>query len=101
MEDTTPAGKPIVDREKVRSLTLVMRARHTHILVQTAPFLIRTFVKIGAYHRLAQFEDGPLPLADEQPVYTWCVLDTTRVPLSPSVSSATSDTMLQERRHAP
>ncbi|KAI0722579.1 Sin3 associated polypeptide p18-domain-containing protein [Earliella scabrosa] len=53
MEDTTPAGKPIVDREK------------------TAPFLIRTFVKIGAYHRLAQFEDGPLPLADEQPVYTW------------------------------
>ncbi|KAI0751150.1 Sin3 associated polypeptide p18-domain-containing protein [Daedaleopsis nitida] len=53
MQDTTPAGKPIVDREK------------------TAPFLIRTFVKVGAYHRLAQFEEGPLPLADEQEVYTW------------------------------
>ncbi|TFK94918.1 hypothetical protein K466DRAFT_475324 [Polyporus arcularius HHB13444] len=53
MEDTTPAGKPIVDREK------------------TAPFLIRAFVKIGAYHRLNQFEDGPLPIADEQQIYTW------------------------------
>ncbi|KAI0692188.1 Sin3 associated polypeptide p18-domain-containing protein [Cerioporus squamosus] len=53
MEDSTPAGKPIVDREK------------------TAPFLIRTFVKIGTYHRLNQFEDGPLPLADEQQIYTW------------------------------
>ncbi|KAI0371447.1 hypothetical protein BV20DRAFT_1043152 [Pilatotrama ljubarskyi] len=53
MEDTTPAGKPIVDREK------------------TAPFLIRTFIKIGSFHRLQQFEDGPLPLADEQQIYTW------------------------------
>ncbi|KAI1791101.1 histone deacetylase complex protein [Ganoderma leucocontextum] len=53
MEDTTSSGKPIVDREK------------------TSPFLIRTFVKIGNYHRLAQFEDGPLPLSDEQQVYTW------------------------------
>ncbi|KAI0650907.1 Sin3 associated polypeptide p18-domain-containing protein [Trametes meyenii] len=53
MEDTTPAGKPIVDREK------------------TAPFLIRTFIKIGTFHRLQQFEDGPLPLADEQAIYTW------------------------------
>ncbi|RPD67450.1 hypothetical protein L226DRAFT_453648 [Lentinus tigrinus ALCF2SS1-7] len=53
MEDTTPAGKPIVDREK------------------TAPFLIRTFVKIGTYHRLNQFQDGPLPVADEQQIYTW------------------------------
>ncbi|KAL7282763.1 hypothetical protein ACG7TL_004238 [Trametes sanguinea] len=53
MEDTTPAGKPIVDREK------------------TAPFLIRTFIKIGTFHRLQQFEDGPLPLADEQQIYTW------------------------------
>ncbi|KAI8989882.1 Sin3 associated polypeptide p18-domain-containing protein [Trametes punicea] len=53
MEDTTPAGRPIVDREK------------------TAPFLIRTFIKIGTFHRLQQFEDGPLPIADEQQIYTW------------------------------
>ncbi|EJF62173.1 hypothetical protein DICSQDRAFT_104430 [Dichomitus squalens LYAD-421 SS1] len=53
MEETTASGRPTVDREK------------------TAPFLIRTFVKIGTYHRLAQFEDGPLPLADEQQIYTW------------------------------
>ncbi|KAI0355474.1 hypothetical protein OH77DRAFT_1454826 [Trametes cingulata] len=53
MEDTTPAGAPIVEREK------------------TAPFLIRTFIKIGTFHRLQQFQDGPLPLADEQQIYTW------------------------------
>ncbi|KAI0774680.1 Sin3 associated polypeptide p18-domain-containing protein [Trametes elegans] len=53
MENTTPAGKPIVDREK------------------TAPFLIRTFIKIGTFHRLQQFEDGPLPVGDEWPIYTW------------------------------
>ncbi|KAI0787138.1 Sin3 associated polypeptide p18-domain-containing protein [Irpex lacteus] len=53
MEDTTPAGKPIVDREK------------------TAPFLIRAFIKVGAFHRLTQFEDGPLPITDEQQIFTW------------------------------
>ncbi|KAJ8456829.1 hypothetical protein ONZ51_g11894 [Trametes cubensis] len=53
MEDTTAAGKPIVDREK------------------TAPFLIRTFVKVGTFHRLQQFDDGLLPVADEQQIYTW------------------------------
>lgn len=53
MTETTPSGKPIVDREK------------------TAPFLIRTFVKVGTFHRLSQFEDGPLPIADEQQIYTW------------------------------
>ncbi|KAH9939334.1 Sin3 associated polypeptide p18-domain-containing protein [Epithele typhae] len=54
MDDPTPSSaKPTVDREK------------------TAPFLIRTFVKVGAYHRLVQFEDGPLPLSDEQAIYTW------------------------------
>ncbi|KAI0329653.1 hypothetical protein GY45DRAFT_1279472 [Cubamyces sp. BRFM 1775] len=53
MEDTTPAGKPIVDREK------------------TAPFLIRTFVKVGTFHRPQQFEDGLPPLAEEQQIYTW------------------------------
>ncbi|KAI0092124.1 Sin3 associated polypeptide p18-domain-containing protein [Irpex rosettiformis] len=53
MEDTTPAGRPIVDREK------------------TAPFLIRAFIKVGGFHRLTQFEDGPLPTADEQQIFTW------------------------------
>ncbi|KAK7029378.1 hypothetical protein VNI00_014632 [Paramarasmius palmivorus] len=51
--DTTPAGQPIVAREK------------------TAPFLIRTFVKIGGFHRLSLFEDGTLPTTDEQQLFTW------------------------------
>ncbi|EEB94277.1 hypothetical protein MPER_06931 [Moniliophthora perniciosa FA553] len=51
--DTTPAGQPIVSREK------------------TAPFLIRTFVKIGGFHRLSLFEDGTLPTTDEQQLFTW------------------------------
>ncbi|EMD40331.1 hypothetical protein CERSUDRAFT_62335 [Gelatoporia subvermispora B] len=53
MEETTPAGRPIVDREK------------------TAPFLIRTFIKIGSFHRLTQFDDGSVPIADEQQIFTW------------------------------
>ncbi|KAA1479173.1 hypothetical protein DENSPDRAFT_810109 [Dentipellis sp. KUC8613] len=55
MAVSTPAGMPIIDREK------------------TAPFLIRAFVKVGGHHRLAQFQDGPqaLPIADEQQIYTW------------------------------
>ncbi|KAK7695789.1 hypothetical protein QCA50_000426 [Cerrena zonata] len=53
MSETNAAGKPIVDREK------------------TAPFLIRTFVKVGTFHRLTQFEDGPLPISEEQQIYTW------------------------------
>ncbi|THH14131.1 hypothetical protein EW146_g6172 [Bondarzewia mesenterica] len=53
MESTTPAGQPIVDRQK------------------TVPFLIRAFIKVGAFHRLNQFEDGPLPIADEQQIFTW------------------------------
>ncbi|PCH40755.1 hypothetical protein WOLCODRAFT_136972 [Wolfiporia cocos MD-104 SS10] len=53
MEETTAAGRPIVDREK------------------TAPFLIRTFIKIGSFHRPTQFEEGPLPLNDEQQIFTW------------------------------
>ena len=72
MEDTTPAGKPIVDREKVR-LSSQFRSCARITVLQTAPFLIRTFVKIGTYHRLQQFEDGPLPLGDEQQIYTWYV----------------------------
>ncbi|KAH9939963.1 histone deacetylase complex protein [Amylocystis lapponica] len=53
MEDTTASGRPLVDREK------------------TAPFLIRTFIKIGSFHRVAQFEEGPLPISDEQQIFTW------------------------------
>ncbi|TFK46917.1 hypothetical protein OE88DRAFT_838599 [Heliocybe sulcata] len=52
-ETVTPAGRPIVDREK------------------TAPFLIRTFIKIGAFHKLNTFEDASLPIADEQQIFTW------------------------------
>ncbi|OAX43388.1 hypothetical protein K503DRAFT_681359 [Rhizopogon vinicolor AM-OR11-026] len=53
IETTTPAGQPIVSREK------------------TAPFLIRTFVKVGSFHRLTLFEDNALPTTDEQQIYTW------------------------------
>ncbi|GJE87515.1 SAP18 domain-containing protein [Phanerochaete sordida] len=53
MEDSSPSGRPIVDREK------------------TAPFLIRTFIKVGTFHRLQQFEDGAIPTADEQQIFTW------------------------------
>ena len=42
-------------------------------LLQTAPFLIRTFIKIGGFHRITQFEEGPLPVADEQQIFTWYV----------------------------
>ncbi|CAK5264657.1 unnamed protein product [Mycena citricolor] len=38
---------------------------------KTAPFLIRTFIKIGGFHRLTLFEDGTLPTTDEQQLYTW------------------------------
>ncbi|KAI0690858.1 Sin3 associated polypeptide p18-domain-containing protein [Cytidiella melzeri] len=53
MSETTPAGRPLIDREK------------------TAPFLIRAFIKVGGFHRLTQFEDGPLPIVDEQQIFTW------------------------------
>ncbi|KAF9458483.1 Sin3 associated polypeptide p18-domain-containing protein [Collybia nuda] len=53
LDTTTPAGQPIVSREK------------------TAPFLIRTFVKIGGFHRLSLFEDASLPTTDEQQLFTW------------------------------
>ncbi|KAF8187203.1 histone deacetylase complex protein [Pholiota molesta] len=38
---------------------------------KTAPFLIRTFVKIGSFHRLSLFEDGTLPTTDEHQIFTW------------------------------
>ncbi|KIJ69837.1 hypothetical protein HYDPIDRAFT_72211, partial [Hydnomerulius pinastri MD-312] len=53
METTTPAGQPIVSRET------------------TAPFLIRSFVKVGTFHRLSLFEEGTLPTTDEQQIFTW------------------------------
>ncbi|KZV75890.1 hypothetical protein PENSPDRAFT_599215 [Peniophora sp. CONT] len=49
----TPVTQPAVEREK------------------TAPFLIRTFVKTGGFHRLTLFTDNQLPTTDEQQVYTW------------------------------
>ncbi|KAF8967482.1 Sin3 associated polypeptide p18-domain-containing protein [Flammula alnicola] len=53
LDESTPTGQPTVSREK------------------TAPFLIRTFVKIGSFHRLTLFEDGTLPTTDEQQLFTW------------------------------
>ncbi|KAI0340843.1 hypothetical protein BDW22DRAFT_355451 [Trametopsis cervina] len=46
MEDTTPAGRPIIDREK------------------TAPFLIQVFIKIAGV-------GGATAFKDEQQIYTW------------------------------
>ncbi|KAG5650433.1 hypothetical protein H0H81_012284 [Sphagnurus paluster] len=53
IETTSATGQAIVSREK------------------TAPFLIRTFVKIGSFHRLTLFEDGTLPTTDEHQLFTW------------------------------
>ncbi|KAF8841546.1 hypothetical protein BDN67DRAFT_996104 [Paxillus ammoniavirescens] len=53
MGTTTPTGQSVVSREK------------------TAPFLIRSFVKVGTFHRLSQFEEGTLPTTDEQQIFTW------------------------------
>ncbi|KAF7340063.1 hypothetical protein MVEN_01924400 [Mycena venus] len=51
--DSTPAEDTSFSREK------------------TAPFLIRTFLKIGSFHRITLFEDGTLPTTDEQQLFTW------------------------------
>ncbi|KAI0265891.1 Sin3 associated polypeptide p18-domain-containing protein [Gloeopeniophorella convolvens] len=77
MEDKTPSGQPIVDREK------------------TAPFLIRAFVKVGTFHRLSQFQDGPLPLADELQIFTW--KDATLFELLTTIRNAAPSTL--EYRH--
>ncbi|KAF8887253.1 Sin3 associated polypeptide p18-domain-containing protein [Gymnopilus junonius] len=53
VDDSAPSASTTVSREK------------------TAPFLIRTFVKIGSFHRLTLFEDGTLPTTDEQQIFTW------------------------------
>ncbi|KAK0443918.1 histone deacetylase complex protein [Desarmillaria tabescens] len=77
MNETTPAGQPIVSREK------------------TAPFLIRTFIKIGSFHRIGQFEDGPLPTTDEQQIFTW--KDATLREVLTTIRNSTP--MIQEYRH--
>ncbi|KAI6166231.1 histone deacetylase complex protein [Pisolithus thermaeus] len=59
--DTTPSGKPIISRDKVRP----------RVTVRTPPFLIRAFVKVGTPHRLSLFEEGTLPTTDEQQIFTW------------------------------
>jgi histone deacetylase complex subunit SAP18 len=38
---------------------------------QTAPFLVRAFVKLGGFHPTRVFEDGPLPIVDEHQLFTW------------------------------
>ncbi|KAF8165932.1 Sin3 associated polypeptide p18-domain-containing protein [Crassisporium funariophilum] len=53
VDEATDTATPGVSREK------------------TAPFLIRTFVKIGGFHRLSLFEDSTLPTTDEQQLFTW------------------------------
>ncbi|KAF8464189.1 hypothetical protein DFH94DRAFT_397979 [Russula ochroleuca] len=75
MEEKTPAGQPIVDREK------------------TAPFLIRAFVKVGSYHRLAQFQDGTLPIPDELQIFTWYV----RARSHPSMCASSIDTSIKRK----
>lgn len=40
------------------------------IRLQQAPFLLRTFIKPHAHHRILEFEKQP-PVADELQVYTW------------------------------
>jgi len=53
LDETTPPEQSALSREKI------------------SPFLIRTFVKIGSFHRLTLFEDGTLPTTDEQQLFTW------------------------------
>jgi histone deacetylase complex subunit SAP18 len=68
----TPAGQPVVDREKVQTdccLQLLLRSSWPGL--QTAPFLIRAFIKIGTFHKTQTFEDGAVPTADEQQIFTW------------------------------
>ena len=50
-----------------------MRVWFAPCSLQTSPFLVRTFVKIGGFHRLTLFEDGTLPTTDEQQIFTWYV----------------------------
>lgn len=69
-DPVTPSGQPIVSREKVGFEDFSATKPDQR---QTAPFLIRTFVKLGGHHRLTLFEDGALPTTDEHQIFTWCV----------------------------
>jgi hypothetical protein len=93
---TTAAGLPIVDREKVRLLSIdCPGVRAIYTAVQTAPFLIRMFLQAGGFHRISLFQDGPLPTADEQQIFTWCaaLISVLAVRLTPAP-------VPQERRNA-
>lgn len=68
-EPISPTGHAPVAREKVCTMFISGETVLNHR--QTAPFLIRTFVKIGSFHRLTLFEDGMLPTTDEQQLFTW------------------------------
>ena len=64
----TDAKGPI-DRATVR-IFLILVSSLTLFFLQQAPFLVRTFIKPHAHHRILDFE-GQLPVADELQVYTW------------------------------
>lgn len=51
------------------------------LTLQQPPFLIRTFIKPHAHHRIISFE-GQLPIADELQVYTWYLPSFSHLPLS-------------------
>ena len=60
-----------MDRSKVGYISLRVFHSDTPLVLQTTLFLIRTFVKIGGFHRLTLFEDGTLPTTDEHQIFTW------------------------------
>lgn len=70
VEDARPASPIASNREKVRIMITVVE--HQANELQTTPFLIRTFIKIGGFHHISLFEEGKLPVSDEQQIYTWC-----------------------------
>lgn len=67
--DSTAPGNASSARETVHSV--LYNWRITLTVIQTAPFLVRAFVKIGSFHRLSLFEDGSVPTTDEQQLFTW------------------------------
>ena len=64
-------ARPLSTAKRSGNIWLVLCEANEH---QTVPFLVRTFVKIGGFHRIALFEDGTLPTTDEQQHFTWCVV---------------------------
>ena len=57
---------------------------------------MRTFIKVGAFHRLAQFEDGAVPTAEEQQIFTWCAWVLSSNPTCRLTSSYRKDATLRE-----